>query len=556
VFILIFVALFLLRGVDDNSLFSWSWVFTKTDAATIYLFLVAGLACSLFLSRTAIPDTWQMPFLAAFSFAACLPFWNEPEIIVDASRYFTQAKHLEVYGIDYFLKEWGGAIQAWTDLPLVPFLYGLIFRFFGESRTAIQLFTTTLFSLTVVLTYLTGKTLWNRETGFAAGFLLLGIPYLLTQVPLMLVDVPTMFFLMLAVFTFIAALNKGGMLRIFSAVGSIVLAALSKYSSWFMLSVLVVALIVYAVPRAGATDRRRLLTGAAILLIAAAFSATALLWKYDVIVEQVRLLREYQKPGLDRWGESLVSTFLFQVHPVITLSALASAAVAFRKRDAKYAIVSWLLLLVVVFGIRRIRYTLPVFPLLTLMAGYGLQIIRRDDLRRFILFGTVTSSLVIAAFVFLPFAESMSAANLKHAGTYLNTLRGGNIEVITVPPRKPVINHAVAIPLLDLFTDKIIRYHHLPEAYPPREDIERSSLRFTWEYRNPAYYSALPALPENPILVVLSDIGGDRLPESLAERLDGYRLTSSFFQNEAVFRSNVGVKVYQKIPSHPVHAPR
>jgi hypothetical protein len=43
----------------------------------------------------------------------------------------------------------------------------------------------------------------------------------------------------------------------------------------------------------------------------------------------------------------------------------------------------------------------------------------------------VTSSLVIAVFVFLPFAESMSAANLKHAGTYLNTL-GGDIEVITV----------------------------------------------------------------------------------------------------------------------------
>jgi hypothetical protein len=162
---------------------------------------------------------------------------------------------------------------------------------------------------------------------------------------------------MLAVFTFIAALRKGGMLRIFSAVVSIVLAALSKYSSWFMLSVLVVALIVYAAPRAGATDRRRLLMGAAILLIAAAFSATALLWKYDVIVEQVRLLREYQKPGLDRWGESLVSTFLFQVHPFITLSALASAAVAVRKRDARHAIVGWLILLVVVFGIRRIRYT-------------------------------------------------------------------------------------------------------------------------------------------------------------------------------------------------------
>jgi hypothetical protein len=549
VFILIFVALFLLRGVDDNSLFSWSWVFIKIDAATIYLFLIAGLVSSLLLSRAAIPDTYQIPLLAAFSFAACLPFWNEPEIIVDASRYFTQAKHLEMYGIGYFLKEWGGAIQTWTDLPLVPFLYGLIFRSFGESRSAIQLFTTTLFSLTVVLTYLTGKALWNRETGFAAGLLLLGIPYLLTQVPLMLVDVPTMFFLMLAVFTYIDALKKGGMLRIFSAVVSIVLAALSKYSAWPMLSVLGVALAVFAVDPDGSKDRRALLRGASILLVAMAFSAAVLLLNYDVFREQMRLLREYQMPGLGRWGESFVSTFLFQIHPIITLSVLASAVIAVRKRDALYAIVSWPVLLVLLFGIRRIRYTLPLFPIVTLMAGYGLQVIKREELKRFLLYGTVTASLVVGVFAYLPFAQGMSAANLKRAGEYLNTLYVPAIEVITLMPAEPVANPAVAVPLLDLFTDKQIRYRHRFEGSPAREEIERSSLRFTWEYRNPAYYNADPwSLADTPV-VVISDASNGPLPGPVAQRIEGRRLSKAFTADNTIFRYTVGVRIYQKTSS-------
>ncbi len=546
IFLLVFVTQFLLRATDDNSLFSWAWTFAKIDATRIYVFLIVGLIISSFLARTAIPDAYQMPFLAALSCAAALPFWSESEIIVDASRYFTQAKHLEVYGIGYFVKEWGRTVFAWTDLPLVPFLYGLIFKLFGESRIAIQLFSTVLFSLTTVLTYLIGKTLWDRETGFSGGLLLLGIPYLLTQVPLMLVDVPTMFFLTLAVFTFLNALHRGGVMRIGCSAAAIVCAALSKYSSWFMLSVLGIVLIVYAVARTERKDLRPLLRGSAVLLIAAAVSGAILFLKYDVVSEQIHLLRAYQKPGLGRWGESLHSTFLFQVHPFITAAAVVSVALAVRNRDMMHAIISWLVLVVLIFSIRRIRYTLPVFPMLTLMAAYGLQLIRRDELRRFVAYGIVSTSFVIAVFAYLPFAEGMSAANLKHAGAYLNGLNAGELEVITLPPREPVVNHAVSVPLLDLFTDKNLRYRYLPEAFPPREEIDRSSLRFTWEYRNPGYYQAWPDAAANAPLIVISDASDTSLPPPLAQRLKDYRLSESFSANEGIFHYTVGVRVYQK----------
>jgi hypothetical protein len=552
VFLLFFVALFLGRAADDNSLFSWAWVFATIDASRIYFLLIASLVLSFFLSRTSLSDHYQIPFLAVLSFAVILPFWKESEIVVDASRYFTQAKYLEVYGIRYFLNEWGGTIPAWTDMPIVPFLYGLIFKFFGESRSAIQLFATVLFSLTTVFTYLIGKTLWDRETGFSAGLLLLGIPYLMTQVPLMLADVPTMFFLTLAIYAFLAAMNKGGVARNFFSSAAIVFVVLSKYSTWFMLSVLAVVLVVYSIGPAGSKDRRPLIRGAAILVAAAAVSGIILLLKFGVVSEQIHLLREYQGPGLARWGESFHSTFLFQIHPFITISAAASLIVALRKRDARYAIISWLLLLVVLFGIRRIRYTLPLFPMLTLMAAYGLQVIRLDELRRFILCGTVTTSLAIGIFAYLPLAESMSAANLKHAGEYLNTLGPGEIEVITLVPGEPAANPAVAVPLLDLFTDRQIRYFYRKEGFPPQEEIERSSLRFTWEYLNPVYYSAGPHAAANAPIVVISEASNGPLPQTVARRLEGYKLSKAFDASEKIFQYSVGVRIYQKASSSPV----
>ena len=549
VFLFTFVALFLLRGVDDNSLFRWSWVFAQVDASRIYLYILIGLIISFFLSRTAVPDYYQIPFLAVLSFAVSALFWKEPEIIVDASRYFSQAKHLEVYGIGYFLKEWGGMIPAWTDMPLIPVLFGLLFKLFGESRTVIQIFTSTLFALTTVLTYLIGKKLWNRETGFAGGLLLLGIPYLLTQVPLMLVDVPTMFFLALSVFTFLDALAQDGVARIVCSVAAIICTVVSKYSAWFMLSVLGVVLLVYTKHSVESKGHRPLERGLLILLIAAAVSGAALLFKLDVVSEQIAFLLEYQKPGLSRWGESFQSTFLFQMHPFITVSAMVSVVVAWRKRDMRYAIISWLILLVVVFTIRRIRYLVPVFPLFTLMAGYGLQIMRREDITRFIVYGVVTTSLVIAVFAYRPLAENMSAGNLQHAGAYLNTLDGGEIEVITLPPEVPVVNHAVGVPLLDLFTNKRIQYFYRQGAFPPHEEIESSPLRFTWEYRNPAYYSAPVARAGDAPIVILSDASNSPLTDPVSRRLEGYRLSKSFNVNEGIFRYTVGVRVYQSILS-------
>ncbi len=133
----------------------------------------------------------------------------------------------------------------------------------------------------------------------------------------------------------------------------------------------------------GRTKRLEIFSrGLSIALIAAIFIGVVFLYKYDVFRDQLRLLIDYQKPGLGRWQESFVSTFFFQIHPFITLAALYSAYAAIRKKDLRYAVIAWLVLLVVLMQIKRIRYIIMVFPMLALMAAYGIHEIREKEYKK------------------------------------------------------------------------------------------------------------------------------------------------------------------------------
>ena len=531
---------FVFRGHDDNRLTSWAWVFAATDIRWLAPMHVAALLLAYVLSKADLPGRWPGALLFLCSCAIAVPFWNEPEVILDASRYFTQAKHLELYGLGYFLREWGGQIGAWTDLPLVPLLYGLIFSLAGESRICIQVFTTLLFAVSVVLTYLIGKKLWDESTGFHAGALMLGMPYLLTQVPLMLVDVPTMFFLVLAVFATLKALEFGGAGRIALASVAVALAFWTKYSAWLFLSVLPVILVV----RLKEEPRPAIPRALALVVISLLLIAATVLPMLDVVKTQFDFLRSYQLPGLSRWEETLTSTFLFQIHPFITAAALVSVYVAFRNRDARYAIVLWLPALVVLMGINRIRYILPVFPMLALMAAYGLKHIQRQQTGRFVVLGIVVSSAAISTLGFRPFLQNTSAVNLQQTGKYLDSLDVPEIEVIALQQRFVAVNPAVSVPLLDIHTGTRLIFR--PEALVPTgKGIETSPLRFTWEQNNPPYYDAGITEPKSEVVVVIGDDDLQPLPDRVAQKLIGYHQLSKFIASENLYDYKTIVKVYR-----------
>lgn len=539
-----FLVLTACRALDDNMLTSWRWVFSAVHPTAVTPVLAAGIALAYALSRVSLPERFFAPFLFFTSFIAATLFWRTPEVIVDASRYFTQARHLEAYGVGYFFAEWGRGIAAWTDMPLVPFLYGVIFKVFGEARVYIQLFTTLLFAATVVLTYRIGRELWSETAGFYGGLFLLAIPYLFTQVPLMLVDVPTMFFVTLALYSFLLALTRGGVRYGALAAVALCLALFSKYSAVLVLPVLGVALFVCL--RDGPVTRRAVLRRAgAVVLVAGLLAGAVVAAKLDVISGQVELLRHYQQPGLSRWGESFYSTLLFQVHPFLTVAALYSLYAAMKRRDARYAVACSFVLLMVVLQVERIRYVMMAFPALALMASYGLQEIRDGKLRRFIALSAVASSLTIALFAYTPFLQGISAANVKNAGEYVNATGSGPIEVVALPARGAAdINPAIAVPILDLFTARDIIYRY-DRPSPGTTGSATSSLRFTWEYRNPAYYAPSDEVPANTV-VVISGSPDEPLPGSIAERISTYRLSKAFTASTGIFRYQTIVRVYEK----------
>ncbi len=531
---------FAFRSFDDNRLTSWAWVFAGTHPARLYGLVAAAIVAAHLAARIPIPGKRQAAVLFLLSYAVAASFWAEPEVIVDASRYFTQAKHLEVYGVRRFLAEWGRGILAWTDLPLVPFLYGLVLEIFGESRVNVQAFTTLLFAASVVLTHRIGKALWDEDVGFMGGALLLAIPYLLTQVPSMLVDVPTMFFFTLAIFAVVHAIQHGGgVARVGFASAAVFLAFFSKYSTWLMLSVLPVS--VWILHRGGAA--RALRTGAAIALVSAALVAAVMASSREVYSQQIALLVSYQAPGLRRWGESLASTFLFQVHPFVTIAALVSPWLAFKRRDPRWAIVAFPVLLLLVLRVQRIRYSIPLFPMLALMGAYGLQAIGTREVRRLVVTCAVLSSLAVGLYGYLPFLESVSLVNLKTAGKYLDSIEERRVEVLTVPTESEV-NPAVAVPIVDLYTKKKVTYSYEPPSQSRRERAMTSALRFTWELRNPEYYAPDGDEGGTAIAVISEDVGRP-LPERIARRLEGYGLARSFRAYEGVFPYRTMVEVYR-----------
>lgn len=522
-------------SLDNNRLTNWKWVFASADPVKIVFILIIGLMLAYGLSKFEFPGPL---FLFILSFIVGAIFLQESELILDSSRYFTQAKHLEVYGIRFFFTEWGKAIHAWTDLPLMPFLYGLIFKFLGESRIYIQIATTVLFSSTVLLTYLIGKTLWDEKVGFFAALMLLGMPYLLTQVPLMLVDIPTMFFLTLAIFTFVKALDQGGAKTILPASLALFLAFFSKYSTWLMLSVLLVIFLIYLKEGAPKIINR----AGAVVLMAGLLIAPVVLFKFEVIQEQIQLLLSYQGPGLKRWQEDFVSTFFFQIHPFITILAGYSFYAAVKRRDLRYGIIIWLILLLILGQIERARYTIPALPMFALMASYGASRIKDAQIKRFIAGSIVISSLVIAIFAYLPFVQKISTVNLKEAGEYLNSIEGENIDVCVLPNKKSMINPSVFVPMLDIFTHKQICFHPDESFTPPQEKINTSSLRFTWEYKNPPYYTLGN---DKAAMVVISNEPDEALPERIKQRIEGYHLVRTFKTHEGIFRSKVCVRIYR-----------
>lgn len=533
---LIFLAQYSLRTLDDNTLVSWPVVFADGTDRTASAFVLICLASALaaWLSRRALPGPGVQ---SAAAFVLPATFWGQPEVIVDASRYFAEAKYALVHGPGAFLADWGGAVEPWTDMPLMPLLYGLGMKVFGESRIVIQAMNTGMFSLAVWCTVRLGSDLFDPETGRTGGLFVMAVPFLYTQTPLVMVDVPAMGLLMLALYTANRAFHRGGALSIALAGAAMALAFFAKYSQGIMLTSLGALALLYVHRR----PRSALMRGAGILAVFGLIAAPVLHAYRDVVAAQLDLLMAYQRPGLERWTESFAGTLLFHVHPALIALALVGTWRGVRERDGRLLAVAWALVLVLgLMQVRRIRYVIPLMPLLGLMAAYGLMALRGARLRRLVALLAVGSALAVAWGGYLPFLRTNSLVNLQTAARAIDAHPSADVLVVALPQRS-IVNPALAVPLLDLYTHKRVLYDYTLVPIRPTEEIMASPFRFTWTYRNPAYY--LPAEGVRPGLIAVVH---DEPVEVAARWAVGYREIGFFDTHEGLYRYRPLVSLFSR----------
>jgi len=355
----------------------------------------------------------------------------------------------------------------------------------------------------------------------------------------MLVDIHTMFFLLLAVWSFLYGLEQGRVWPFLSAF-AIVLALFSKYSTWPMLGVLGI-ITLFSLPAQPKTIIRRSISTAATTFC---FLGIIYLWKGGLIQQQLHFLRTYQMAGLQTWQEGYPSAFFFQSHPFIILAALYGTYRAIRTLDKKILIIGWFAALVFFLELKRVRYLIPLIPFIALTASYGLQAIKNSRFQRYIAYSGVVSSVVIALMVYRPFLAETSMANLKEAGRYLNSLASEAVEVYCLPQANSLGNTAVTVPILDMYTDKIIYQEQSWNSAEGARRAQNVSLRFTWELTQPVYYRDKKYSGKKLPLAVIASAPFIELPGPLLEKYPAAKLRTSFSKTSGIYRYQTFVAVF------------
>ncbi|NOZ82549.1 MAG: hypothetical protein GXN98_01840 [Euryarchaeota archaeon] len=497
--------------------------------ADFRLFLLA-LAAALLLAYLA-SERWSGELDArtasAGVFLLLLTLHTMPELNPDAARYFSEAKFLAVEGVESFVSEWGKRLYVYVDQPLVPFIYGILFKLFGESRLVIQAYNFTLYALLTLLVYRIAQRLWGRRAGSYTALLMLASPYVLSRVPLTLVDVSLSFLTAALAYSLLAGLSHSNSTRhLLTAGACVALIPFTKLTGGVYLLPLVLVPLTLHLRGESLSPRHLMLP----VLLGTALALPVLLHLAPVLKEQIAtaMILKSRMPEITG-AESVWNLLFYQFSAPVTLLAASGAFMALRRRDWGIALpLLWFLVPLVIYHDTRIRYMIPAYPALALLAGYALARLseQRKSLACFLAIATVLSSLMLLYLAYVPFAQTNSAADLMRAAKYAERIPVESVDVYAVYPASYNSSLALLIPLFDLHSSKEVLVRG--ESLMPTKEItpEQRNVSWTWSFELPGYYFKLA--PPSELVAVISPMYYTYLPPLLAERLRNYTLVRTF----------------------------
>jgi hypothetical protein len=467
------LAAWFLGGGAGTATFAWYRISAHAGTGGLLACALAGLAAATLAwaalrSRPQLGTLLQggsgLGLLAMASLLWRLAYLDLPQAQPDAVIYFVQAQRVALHPLETLLgwpaEVWSGPEAAFhRPFPLVPLIFGLVFRVFGERWAVVQLLMAASAVVLPLAVAWVGRSAGRPGLGLAAGWLALGLPFLQAQTGWLLVDVPLLVLLCLA---------WGAMLRARSPLG-VALALLacapalaSKASAGLFLLGPLAALLT-----------QRHLARRWMLPLLALLGLGILAWLHPP--------RLREDPST--WIEAVWATML-QLRPALWL--LAMPALGSRQPMVRQASAVLLALPVLVLWAppeHAARYALPL--------GLALCLLVAGTLRRFpwAIPGLVASGLALSLLGYRPLLVHHQAANLQQAVRILEARQVRSIELWADHPGSEFTPEALAA-LVDIYASVPVWVGGTLRQGNPDEK------RHWWEvYQAPPWHAPDPERP-------------------------------------------------------------
>jgi hypothetical protein len=130
------------------------------------------------------------------------------------------------------------------------------------------------------------------------------------------------------------------------------------------------------------------------------------------------------------------------------------------------------------------------------------------------------------------------------AAERLDALDSNRVDVYALPQERSIVNPAILVPILDLYTDKQVVYRQETLAPPPGSTVATSPLRFNWEFEIPPYYAAASLNARDNVAIIASG-PGQPLPDNAKYRIMNMQPAGAFQTSDTIFRFKALVYLYE-----------
>jgi 4-amino-4-deoxy-L-arabinose transferase-like glycosyltransferase len=304
---------------------------------------------------------------------------SQQRVLTDEQNVFNASRIVTEQGVVPFFANYGSIPWlGYQHPPLIPMVYGLAMRVFGLHLFVLRCLSLAASIATVVLTYLLGRDLYDRETGFLAATLLLSFLYFLRMGTAALTDMPVTFLFTLSLYSTFR-LCRTPMYRLSLAAGAFIgLGLLAKYTMALIYPVLLSYLAI------SSTFRRLKLHLVTLALVSLGLLAIWLVYIYysGVLAAQSKTLSSYAgfvtTTSRGKWWMlEMVSTRLTSALGFynLPLLLLGSWHLLQRRHQSDLLVLLWIATVfpILILTTPDARYFMPTFPALAMAAAGGVR---------------------------------------------------------------------------------------------------------------------------------------------------------------------------------------